>query len=286
MSAFHEPNLFSLPCLAGFSAGVFSFALSAQAQPALFSDTFTSGASPLWNNLRGGFYASGGVYDAQFPNNTPPTYTALPFELSDFSFDVDVNQAARRGRLAAFGRQRPERNSARDRRQRLGSGPAGQRSRHVHLLACGDERPLWRDQNEAHNVIAQPGVDNLHLHVEVVGNVYSAFVNGASAPVTTLVDNTYSSGRVGLYDFSGQTFDNVVLQVPSAPVGPFLLAIAASGPSQADALVVHQRQWLLPRIRARLGRRLVDSADESAGRRPAASSTSLCPPRTRSNIFG
>lgn len=65
-----------------------------------------------------------------------------------------------------------------------------------------------------------PG-QNYHLTIQVLGNTYQAFVNGTLK--TTLVNGTYTSGRVGLYDFSpgaaanqtiNQTFDNVVITVP------------------------------------------------------------------------
>jgi hypothetical protein len=38
------------------------------------------------------------------------------------------------------------------------------------------------------------------ITVKVSGDVYSAFVNGSGTPITTLVDNTFSDGQVGLDD--------------------------------------------------------------------------------------
>ena len=66
-------------------------ALSSASGGPLFFDDFQSGASPLWGNERGSWFASGGVYDAQFPQNLPPTYSSLPYDLHDFRIELDVN---------------------------------------------------------------------------------------------------------------------------------------------------------------------------------------------------
>lgn len=63
--------------------------LSAQV---IFSDNFNSGPSPSWGNERGNWAASGGVYGAQSPTNNPPDFTSLPFNLTNFTLDVDINQ--------------------------------------------------------------------------------------------------------------------------------------------------------------------------------------------------
>lgn len=91
--------------------------------------------------------------------------------------------------------------------------------------------------NEAFNVFTNPGVENVHVRIEVVGNLYSAFLNGSTNATTSLLEtnNTYSSGHVGLYDFSAQTFDNFVLQIPPG-FGPYNLAIAEIAPYQATLL--------------------------------------------------
>jgi hypothetical protein len=52
------------------------------------------------------------------------------------------------------------------------------------------------------------------VHVVVSGDTYAAFINGATNPITTLSTSAFPSGRVALYDFSGETFDNFVLQTP------------------------------------------------------------------------
>jgi hypothetical protein len=56
--------------------------------------------------------------------------------------------------------------------------------------------------------------NNVHVHVEVSGDTYAAFLNGATNPITTLSTSAFASGQVALYDFSAETFDNFVLQAP------------------------------------------------------------------------
>ena len=86
--------------------------------------------------------------------------------------------------------------------------------------------------NEAFNVFSDPGVENVHLRVEVVGSLYSAFLNGSTNATTSFTETsmTYGSGRVGLYDFSSQTFDNFVLQIPPG-FGPYGINIGRADSS-------------------------------------------------------
>jgi hypothetical protein len=60
----------------------------------LFSDTFDSGASPLWQNESGSWAAASGVYAATVPNNFPNAHSSLPFNLTNFFIDVDINAVA------------------------------------------------------------------------------------------------------------------------------------------------------------------------------------------------
>ena len=57
----------------------------------VFSDNFDSGASSLWGNEQGGWAASAGVYDSASPRTVPNARSSLPFDLTDFSIDFDVN---------------------------------------------------------------------------------------------------------------------------------------------------------------------------------------------------
>ena len=57
----------------------------------LFTDDFDSGASELWSNDSGNWGALDGVYSASNPMNFPATYTSIPNEVTDFTFEVDIN---------------------------------------------------------------------------------------------------------------------------------------------------------------------------------------------------
>ena len=57
----------------------------------IFSDNFDTGASLQWGNELGGWTTASGVYYATAPNDLPPTYTSLPFTLTDFSVTVTIN---------------------------------------------------------------------------------------------------------------------------------------------------------------------------------------------------
>ena len=70
---------------------VLGWTIPATATEIEFSDNFDTGASTLWGNESGDWSASGGDYSAGSPANFPATYTSLPYELSDFTFEVDVN---------------------------------------------------------------------------------------------------------------------------------------------------------------------------------------------------
>jgi hypothetical protein len=52
-------------------------------------------------------------------------------------------------------------------------------------------------------------VQSTHIHIEVNGNLYQAFVGGTLTG--TLTTSAVTAGRVALYDFSSQTFDNARL---------------------------------------------------------------------------
>jgi hypothetical protein len=203
----------------------------------LFTDDFQTNASASWSNLRGNWLATNGVYFASNPQNVPPTYTGLPFMLGNFTVDVDINQVADGGvwlrcdptgtngvLLVTGGHGWGGGNRG---------GDAGQ-SLYWHVITPQN----WSAPailNEAFNVFTNPGGQSVHLHVEVMGNVYAAFLNGSTNATTTLVETNlvYASGGVGLYDYSGQTFDNFVLQVPAD--GPYSLSI--SGTDSAHAVL-------------------------------------------------
>ena len=221
----------------GMLAGMVMLATLATASNAdvIFSDNFDSGASSPWSNLSGNWKASGGVYFAQQPNNSPFTYSGLPYDLSSFSVDVDVRHlgdggiwlrtdgTTSNGVLLVVGG--------------LGYGQ-GQRGGNAgtaiywHVVSGGS---VSNSMGETDGVF-MPGND-YHLRVDVSGNTYRAFVNGTLK--TTLTNSLFANGKVGLYDdqpntSSGggfgpaQTFDNFALST-SAPLPNPAMGLACCG---------------------------------------------------------
>jgi len=208
--------------------------LSGLGQTTIFTDGFTAGPSPLWNNLRGGWIATNGVYFTLHPSNNPLTYSAVPFNLTDCSMDVDINSVADGGVWLHSDETGENGILLVTGGNGWGSGSRGGdagTSMYWHQVVNGTySSPL----NEAYNVITNPANENIHLRVQVVGNVYSAYLNGGTNPVTVLTNSTYTSGRLALYDFSSQTFDNVNVEVPTNEAGPFSLSITNMGMQRAS----------------------------------------------------
>jgi hypothetical protein len=182
-----------------------SFLAHAAQGQILFSDNFTSAASPLWSNDRGNWSASGGVYDAAAPNNNPITATLVNLALTDFAFDVDINNASDGGLWL-----------------RADAG-----ANNGILLVTKPSQLYWHIVNNGNagaplNVSNSLPGGNIHVHVEVSGDNYAAFINGSLTPLTTLTTSFRSSGFAGLYDFSGQSFDNVAI-APEPLAAPFAL---------------------------------------------------------------
>jgi hypothetical protein len=189
------------------------FIFSSQAYAGvIFSDTFSSDLGQ-WGNERGNWVVSGGVYNASNPTNSPATYSsATTADLSDFVVDVLVNDFQDGGVW-------------------LRSSYAGGKASGVLLVTGGYGGSFnglyWHvvtDDNYGTGLNAV-GYSNgtllgqdVALKIEVSGNTYKAYVNGESTPLTTLTDNTYSSGKVGLYDYINESFDN--FSISTADGGP------------------------------------------------------------------
>lgn len=203
---------------------------SAQAT-VLFHDDFSSESS-AWGNERGNWRVVDGTYDATNPNNSPVTYssvTTLP-ALKDFSVDVDVRRLDDGGVW-------------------LRSDFNGGAINGILLITGGD---LGRNNGLYWHVVKNGVVSRIlnlgtaagvqetdrHLHIEVAEGTYSAYLDGKL--ITTLVNDEFDDGFVGLYDFSptsratdprGQQFDNFsVSAVPISDVStpsPLLLLMGA-----------------------------------------------------------
>lgn len=71
--------------------------------------------------------------------------------------------------------------------------------------------------------VFDPGVTDATIRVDVVGNTYKAYVNDVL--ISTLVDDTYTHGKVALYDAVNpqQSFDNVSISAVPAPSSAVML---------------------------------------------------------------
>lgn len=188
-----------------------------------FSDNFNSGASPLWGNESGGWVAAGGVYAATAHNNAPVAFSSLPFSLTDFSFDVDVNSVTDGGIW-------------------LRSTPAPGTTFGIEGVLLELKNPnfgyansiCWQTTTDGNTISPLLGLtfdsytgSNIHLHIAVSGNTYQAFVNGSVNPITSLTTSAFASGQVALYDFSSQSYDNVLLQAVPEPSAWALMGLSA-----------------------------------------------------------
>jgi hypothetical protein len=181
----------------------------------IFSDSFTGGASAAWGNEVGGWTATSGVYFPTAPNNSPATYTSLPYTLTDFSVTVTIGQLSDGGIWL---------RSANNQNGILlvtgGNGRTGT-GLYWHEIQNGVVSPALN----AVTGLFVNGVSNATIRVEVVGTTFSAFVNDATTAATVLTSTLFPSGKVGLYGFSAQTFDNFSLvAVPEPTVTGLMLA--------------------------------------------------------------
>jgi hypothetical protein len=198
----------------------------------LFFDDFNSGAaSAAWGNERGNWRVADGTYDATNPSNNPLTYSGVTTltGLTDFAVDVDV-LALNDGGIW------------------LRSNFNGGNINGVLLVTGGSGGSFngfyWHvvQNGSAGSILGSRGLDglqgsNVHLRIEVIGNTYSLYLNGATTPFTTLTTTQFASGSVGLYDFSptsggtdprGQRFDNFQVTDLSVPE-PSSLVLFGSG---------------------------------------------------------
>ena len=185
----------------------------------IFFDDFNTGADSAWGNERGTWRDIGGVYDATNPDNIPQTYSSVTTlaTLTDFAVDVDVNAVDDGGIWL-----RSNYNSG------LINGV---------LFITGGENGTYDGlywaviQNGGTTSFGSVIIDgfqgsDVHLRIEVIGNTYSAFVDNSPNALITMTSNVFSSGSVGLYDYSpisgattprGQTFDNFTVSDFSTP---------------------------------------------------------------------
>ncbi|MDX2038032.1 MAG: hypothetical protein SFX72_15395 [Isosphaeraceae bacterium] len=206
-----------------FAAILVSVGLGAQgaAGGVIFSDDFNAGASPLWGNQVGNWNASGGVYGAGSPGNFPNAHSTLPFQLADFSVEVDVVGVADGGIWLRSVEAPGTSVGISGVLLVTGAGTTGGTGLYWHIVATGAS--YGASLNVVSGLFASGS--SPRIRVEVVGDTYSAYVNGSTTPATTLVTSAFASGRVGLYDFSNQSFDDFELSAvpePSTAIGALL----------------------------------------------------------------
>jgi hypothetical protein len=211
-------------------AGSLLWVVPAQAT-IVFSDDFNSGVSADWGNERGNWRDTNGVYDASAPDNNPITYSSVTSQssLTDFRVRVDVNDLDDGGVW-------------------LRSNFNGGAINGVLLVTGGtngtSDSLYWHTvQNGAFSPAQQfsfiPGLQDsdIALTIDVVGDTYTAYIDGNPVPATSLTTALFGSGSVGLYDFSpisgassprGQTFDNFSIETLSVPE-PITAAVLAFG---------------------------------------------------------
>ncbi|MGE3180139.1 MAG: hypothetical protein AB7N71_00785 [Phycisphaerae bacterium] len=177
----------------------------------VFLDDFDQGPSPLWGNEVGDWTTLGGVYFAQQPSNNPATRTFLPLQYRNVDLEVDVN-ALRDGGL--FLRYNLDGDGV---LLVLGGAGGG-----AHPPGGPGHDGLYWHTIVNENITGTFGSVNglgildqdVHLRVVVCGARYSVYLNDADIAATELVTDQFSSGRIGLYDYSvqsPQSFDNFVM---------------------------------------------------------------------------
>jgi hypothetical protein len=166
----------------------------------IFTDNFNP-PSPLWNNASGGWTATNSDYFAQHPNNNPFAATWLPFDLTDFTLTVHVNNLADGGILLRGSGQAGGSSTGPPNTVIciLGGNNYGQGGRGGNAGTAS----YWHVDgsgavNEVDNVFT-PG-SGYDLKITVISNTYSIYINGSTNPANTLVTSQNPHGFIGLYD--------------------------------------------------------------------------------------
>ncbi|MGK7929667.1 MAG: hypothetical protein AB4290_31235 [Spirulina sp.] len=178
----------------------------------IFTDNFDAGVSPLWGNEIGNWTESGGTYTATSPGNFPNAHSSLPFVLTDFSIDLDINNVEDGG---VWLRSAEAQGTSVGRTGVLLTTAAG--GLYWHIVT--DPNNYGPILNFASGLF-DPGISDPNIRIEVSGDTYSAFVNGSLTPATTLTTNAFASGQIALYDNSNQTFASFGVETPDVASVP------------------------------------------------------------------
>lgn len=156
-----------------------------------FTDLFDPPSS-LWSNATGSWTASGGKYYAQYPNNNPAAVTYLPFDVTDMTVTVHVDNLSDGGIIMR------ESGGGRNVYLILGGYGYGQGSRGGWAGTCA----YWHvNGSGALNLVPYvftPGC-SYDIRVTAVGDVCALYVDGGTSPVTTIMVPDNPHGTTGLY---------------------------------------------------------------------------------------
>ncbi|MBI1312828.1 hypothetical protein GC176_16180 [bacterium] len=165
-----------------------------------FFDDFSSGSPDFnWQNEQGDWQVSNGAYVAGTPSNNPPTYNSLPFSLTNFEAELDINNVSDGGLWI-----RSDLTTHSGVLLVTGGGGTGQTGLYWHIVTNGTAGAVLNPVSG----LFSPG-DNIHLRVVAQGDTYSVYLNGSATPATTLTDSNYYGNQFALYSNSAQAFDNI-----------------------------------------------------------------------------
>jgi len=175
----------------------------------LFIDDFETGPLSEWGNEIGDWTVINGEYNS---TTSGWSYSSIPFnDLSNFAIDVDINYAWDAGIFFYSGG--PFSNGI---SLIIGGNGGGGNGLYWHTWVNGSPSGILNPSGYLF-----PSGSDIHVRLEVDGNLFTAYVNGSTSPATTFTSDLYTNGEIALYSNqpNPQTFDNFLLTTcTSTPV--------------------------------------------------------------------